>query len=449
MRAGRDAGWGAEGPRRAVHMAVGLLAFLLRYLSPAQAALLAASALLFNRLVLPRLAPRLFRPGELGAPWKSGILLYPVAVLALVLLFHGRMEVAAAAWGILAGGDGAAGLVGTRFGRRRLAWNSVKTVEGSAGFLAGALLYGWPLLVWMGVSPARAFLVALPASLFAAFIESLPWRLDDNLTVPILAALFLNGLLQVDPAWLSAPSAPLPGLAVRGAAVNLLLAVLFRRLRLVTRSGTIAGFLIGTLTFTFVSWQGFLVLMAFFVLGSAATRLGRRRKIRAGTAQETRSARHALANCGVSVYLAFLAAATGEPAGWLLAFVCAHATAAFDTVSSEVGQAWGGRPFLITTLRRVPAGTNGAVSVVGTLAGLAGALLIAGLACALGLLEFGRIWVVLAAAFVGSTADSYLGATLEARGLMDNEAVNFSNTLVGALAGLGLAALAAALPWRV
>ncbi|MGH9796636.1 MAG: DUF92 domain-containing protein, partial [Candidatus Polarisedimenticolia bacterium] len=364
------------------------------------------------------------------------------------VLFHDRMEVAAAAWGILAGGDGAAGLIGTRFGRRRLPWNPVKTAAGSAGFLAGALLYGWPLLVWMGLSPVRALLMTLPACLFAAFIESLPWRLDDNLTVPILAALFLNGLLQVDSSWLTDASGPLPGLAARAAAVNLLLAVLFHRLRLVTRSGTIAGFLIGTLTFTFAAWQGFLVLLAFFVLGTAATRLGRRRKARAGTAHETRSARHALANCGVSVYLAFLAAATGEPAGWLLAFVCAYATAAFDTVSSEIGQAYGGRPFLITTFRRVPAGTNGAVSVVGTLAGLTGALLIGGLACALGLLEIGRLWIALAAAFVGSTADSYLGATLEARGLMDNEAVNFSNTLVGALTGLGLAALAAALPWR-
>ncbi|MGH9796797.1 MAG: hypothetical protein ACRD5D_01420, partial [Candidatus Polarisedimenticolia bacterium] len=87
MRPGRDAGWGADGPRRAVHMAVGLLAFLLRFLTPAQAVLLAATALLFNLLVLPRVAARLFRPGELRTPWTSGIVLYPVAVLALVVLF--------------------------------------------------------------------------------------------------------------------------------------------------------------------------------------------------------------------------------------------------------------------------------------------------------------------------------------------------------------------------
>jgi uncharacterized protein (TIGR00297 family) len=150
----------------------------------------------------------------------------------------------------------------------------------------------------------------------------------------------------------------------------------------------------------------------------------------------------------VGVYLAVLAAGAGTPAPFLLAFVCAYATAAFDTVSSEVGQAFGGRPVLITTLRRVPPGTDGAVSFIGTLAGAAAALLVAGLAAALGLLAPERLGIVALAAFVGSTADSVLGATLEARGLMDNEAVNFSNTLIGALAGMGLLAIAtAAGPW--
>jgi uncharacterized protein (TIGR00297 family) len=168
---------------------------------------------------------------------------------------------------------------------------------------------------------------------------------------------------------------------------------------------------------------------------------------RAGVAQDkrgARSARHALANCGVAVYLAFVAAASQEAGLFVLAFVCAYATAAFDTISSEIGQAWGGRPVLITTLRTVPIGTDGAVSWLGTLAGAAAAAAVAVIAGAIGLLPQGLVGLVTLAAFVGSTADSYLGATLEAKGLMDNEAVNFSNTLVGALAGIVLAALSAA-----
>src|SRR6185503_19953514 len=46
------------------------------------------AAVLFNLLALPRLAPSIFREGERGAPWRSGIVIYPIAVLLLVILFH-------------------------------------------------------------------------------------------------------------------------------------------------------------------------------------------------------------------------------------------------------------------------------------------------------------------------------------------------------------------------
>lgn len=438
---GRQAG--GEGARRLVHVGVGGLAFLLKYLSPLQAAALAGGAIVFNRYLLPRLGGRvLFRSGELQSPWRSGILLYPTAVLLLVVLFHNRMEVAAAAWVLMASGDAAAGWWGRLAGRTPLPWNPRKTLAGSAAFVVASALMVTAILAWMGRSPAEAALLAVPVCLFGAFVESLPWRLDDNLTVPLLSALFLGGLLQIDPARLGAAAPDLARNALAGGLVNVAIAVVFRRLGAVTRSGMIAGWIIGTLTWTFTGWRGFAVLMAFFLLGTACTRLGLRRKERAGIAQETRSARHALANCGVAVYLGCLAAGSGEPTAFLLAFACAYATAAFDTVSAEIGEAFGGRPILITTLRAVPPGTNGAVSWAGTIAGLAAALVVAWVAAGLGLVSWSRVWIVLVAAFVGSTADSVLGATLEARGLMDNQTVNFSNTLIGALTGIGLLALA-------
>src|SRR5206468_12688682 len=130
-----------------------------------------------------------------------------------------------------------------------------------------------------------------------------------------------------------------------GVAWNAMLAVVFRRSRAVDRSGMVAGFAVGVLTFTLAGWRGFVVLVSFFVLGSATTRFGLRRKERLGIAQEkkgARSARHALANCGVALFLAVLVAAARTPETFALAYVCAYATAAFDTVSSEIGRAFGG-----------------------------------------------------------------------------------------------------------
>ena len=436
-----------EGRRRLVHFSMGGLAFLLKYLTLPQASLCAGGAVLFNRFLLPRIGPGLFRPAEEKHPWRSGIVIYPIAVLVLLVLFGDRMEVAAAGWVIMAAGDAAAGYFGRRYGGRSLPWNRGKSWAGSGAFVFASTAASWAVLAWMGRRPVEAALLAVPTGFFAAFVEALPWRLDDNLTVPILGSLFLRGLLEVSPQHLLATAPALRDAFVAGALANLALAWAFGRLRLVDRSGAVAGFLVGLLTWTFAGWRGYLILTAFFALGSGATRLGRRRKERAGVAQEkhgARSARHALANCGVAVFLGLLLAASPFPGVFVLAFVCAYATAAFDTVSSEIGQAYGGRPVLITTLRAVPVGTNGAVTWIGTLAGLAASLIVAGLASATGFLSSDLVGIVSVAAFIGSTADSILGATLETRGLMDNDAVNFSNTLIGALSGIGIAALVAA-----
>ncbi|HEX9426918.1 MAG TPA: DUF92 domain-containing protein [Candidatus Polarisedimenticolia bacterium] len=436
----------SERSRKLVHAGAGALAFLLRDLEPWQAIGCALVAVFFNRFVLRALGGgRLFRGDERRHPWSSGIVIYPFSVLLLLVLFRNRMEVAAAAWGVLAAGDAAAGAFGRWRGRRALPWNHRKTMEGSVAFAIAAGVAAAVLLIWMGRPPLQATALAIPTALFAAVIESLPWRLDDNLTVPLLAALFLRGLLEVRPAALRAAAPELGGALLWGAALNLLLGIIARRLGTVDRSGMIAGVVIGSLTWTFLGWRGFLMLAIFFALGSACTRVGYRHKAGAGIAQEkkgARSAAHAIANCAVAVFFALLVVSAAAPAPFLIGFVCAYATAAFDTVSSEIGQAYGGRPILITTLRSVPTGTDGAISWTGTFAGLLAAAVVAGSARATGLIGPGVPGLVLAAAFLGATADSFLGATLERRGLMDNHAVNFSNTLVGALAGVGLAALA-------
>jgi len=92
---------------------MGGFAFLLRYLTPPQAAGCAALALLFNLFLLHRVTRRtLLRDHEREEPFSLGIALYPAAVLALVIVFHDRLELAAAGWGLIAFGDGMATVAG-------------------------------------------------------------------------------------------------------------------------------------------------------------------------------------------------------------------------------------------------------------------------------------------------------------------------------------------------
>src|SRR5437763_1561316 len=114
--------------RKITHMGVGLIAFSLRFLGPFYSAILAAAALAFNLFLLPRIGGRqLWREAEHAAGAALGIVLYPFCVLLLILIFYQRLEIAAAAWGILAFGDGMTAVAGMSLGRRKLPWNPGKS----------------------------------------------------------------------------------------------------------------------------------------------------------------------------------------------------------------------------------------------------------------------------------------------------------------------------------
>jgi uncharacterized protein (TIGR00297 family) len=166
-------------------------------------------------------------------------------------------------------------------------------------------------------------------------------------------------------------------------------------------------------------------LIALFVLTFAATRYGRKKKEARGLA-EARSGRRAsqvVANLGVAALCASV--------GWYGGCLAALAEATADTVSSEVGQAIGGPTWLITKFRRVLAGRDGGVSVSGTLAGAVGAGLVV-LVGLPGLVRWRDGVVVFVCACAGLAFDSLLGATLEERGWVGNDLVNFCSTLFAA-----------------
>ena len=166
-------------------------------------------------------------------------------------------------------------------------------------------------------------------------------------------------------------------------------AALAYALGMVSRSGALGGLLVGTIVYACLGPRGFAVLALFVVGGSLLTRLGYRSKQRAGTAQEhggRRGARNALANCAVAVLCAILARATDSDL-FITAFVASLGAAFADTSESEIGQLLSRAPRLITTLRKVPPGTDGAISLPGTLAGITAACLTATLALTLGLLD--------------------------------------------------------------
>jgi uncharacterized protein (TIGR00297 family) len=244
--------------------------------------------------------------------------------------------------------------------------------------------------------------------------------------------------------------------------LNLGLGTLAFALGLVNRAGYLGGMLVGILTYMGTGWQGYIVLWLFFAVGTAVSKFGHAKKASWGGAQEEkgrRGAKHALANCAVGVLLS-LGAYVFEQNGMLFwcmlmraGMVGAFATALSDTTSNELGQLYGKHPFLPTNFKAVPVGTEGAISVEGTLIGILASGLMAGLGFFLpglikgGTLDFGPWQIapaVVIGAFVGSMLESYIGATLGQKNIIGNEAMNFTNTLVGAAVTMGVFYLLAA-----
>jgi uncharacterized protein (TIGR00297 family) len=182
-------------------------------------------------------------------------------------------------------------------------------------------------------------------------------------------------------------------------------------------------------------------LLALFLLTHAATRFGRHRKETLGIAEakQGRRASQVAANLGVAVLASIPFSATqifsllfhAEHFA-LIPMVAALAEATADTVSSELGQVLGGEPRLLTTLQRVPAGTDGAISVAGTLTGCLAAAIVTGVAALVLPLRGADALVAFGSAVFGLFFDSLLGAVAERRGWVNNDAVNFLSTLAAA-----------------
>lgn len=255
---------------------------------------------------------------------------------------------------------------------------------------------------------------------------------------PTFPLFFLAQLASAAPLWQ-------PWLV--GALLNALLLAVAWSLpkKLLTPAGYLHAWVLGVLVWGCLGWAGYGVVMVYFLVGSGATRIGMARKEAAGIAEARSGARgpenvwgSALVGAICALVAWGMAAGGSSMApGWvpllLLGYVSSFSTKLSDTMASEVGKAYGQRTFLITTFKPVPAGTEGAVSLEGTLAGGVGAAIIALAGWGVGLMPLSGVGICLGAAFLATNAESLIGATLQTRwDWLTNEQVNILNTAIGA-----------------
>lgn len=412
----------AEVTRKIVHILTGVLVAMTPFMVQSKWPLVVLG-ILFSAIDYIAIRYGLLQGMHGTFRYTYGTVFYPIAVVVLTLLLwdqHKTIYVCAIL--ILAISDAAAAIVGERL-RRPIFLKfgpDTKTLQGStAMFLSTFLIVIFCLTVLpqdisdLGIG--RIVGIAMVVAVISTVCEAISLQGSDNLTVPLGAAFAMHYMLnqsQVD--------VMIFGL---GMVFALFVAIVSYRLRFLSQSGAMGTFLLGVLVFGVGRWNFALPILTFFVLSSLLSKLGKKRKSKLLSVFEKGGVRdlgQVLANGGIAGLLVIFWYFFQSDLFYVL-FVAALAAVTADTWATEIGVMSKAAPRSILTLKSVPMGTSGGITLVGTLGAAAGATIVGlvGLLAAprhsSAIMSLPALYVVIFSGLVASFVDSLLGATVQAQ----------------------------------
>ncbi len=387
-----------------------------------------------------------------------GTVYYPISLLILVIASAALKMPYLGALGILimGYGDGLAGLIGKKYGKRKLVRN--KSVVGSTTMFIVSLIISYIILSWF--APEFTIIGSILIAVGATFIELVTPKGIDNITVPLGSSLILYAIISVG-------GQPIFINLIIGFAISELVAVAAYFRKSLDSSGVIAATIVGTTIYAFAGLIAWSTLILFFISSSIITQFKKYNKIKL-SAEYIKSARNykqVLASGLIPAILSLIFFITKSEV-ILLTAISSIAVSCADTWASEIGVLNKGQTVSIATLKPIKKGESGGVSILGSIAALAGAFMIALVYTASRYTDTGKsvqiLFMITFIGFVGSFIDSILGAKLQlkyidfktklitessesnghankkASGLrfINNDMVNFISSLLSALIAL-------------
>ncbi len=408
-------GWDRTISRKAVHLIVGLSICSAPWIFVSKIPLIILSSLF---IVINYWAIRTRHLTGIHLNDQSyGTVYYPISILLLdILLWPAYKILFVLAALIMVVADAMAALVGNNFASKfYVFYEERKSIPGSITmFITSVILLfaGTQLLIVQNLG--QNLLLAILVGIVVTAAELISRRGSDNLSVPLIAALFLYGFL---------------GPAAEGMRLQLSLGIILAgmvamvsyRFHFLKMNGAVVTFLLGSIIFGFGGIKYTIPILVFFILSSLLSRVGRRRKTEMESSFEKSGVRdmsQVLANGGIAgILMIFIFILQRDD--WYPVYLVAVAAATADTWATEIGIFSRSRPRLITNFKQVAAGYSGAISILGSLAAVCGStvILLAGLYF---LRDFGQwqaaiIWSVIGCGVLGSFIDSYIGATVQAQ----------------------------------
>jgi uncharacterized protein (TIGR00297 family) len=365
-----------------------------------------------------------------------GIALFPFSFLVLWLVL-GKQNPALVVIPmlVLTFSDAAAAIAGSIWGEKRYnVSGDEKSFVGSMTFIlvtvfclfflpsvpAFANLPGWNdpfALLGMG----ERLILALAIGITGALAEGSTSGGWDNVSVPLT----VSWLVVVWPG----KSFLFIGTLVGVMALLAIMAVLAFRKNWLDAGGAVSAWLLGLIIWTEGGWKAILLVGVFFITGSLLSKLKSKHNRSDAKKGKPRDYMQVLCNGGIAACCLVCANLFNLPEGEIyILYAVSVGVSTADTWSSELGVYFHGKVVDIVGFKPIPTGVSGGISWQGTLAGAAGAGLIAFLAHCVG---WGFAWYIFLFGFAGMLLDSLLGSLFQAKYLIKG---NFSDTpnLIGA-----------------
>ena len=223
-----------------------------------------------------------------------------------------------------------------------------------------------------------------------------------------------------------------------GFCINFILIYIFCKIPLMTKGGWINAGILGTILWACLSWQGWMSVVIYLLFGSLVTKIGFKFKKEQGIAEKRdgrRGPENVWGSAATGLFLAIMTKlnATNE-AMFKIGFAASFAAKLADTFGSEIGKRFGKDTYLITSLKKVERGTEGGVSIEGTLASIFGSIFMALVMLRLSIISTKSHFIVVAVSgFLATLSESIIGAKFQNKYKLSNELVNAIQTSISAV----------------
>ena len=398
--------WSTHANRIIIHITVGIAVSLTPHIftTSLQPALLALIFFLINLISYKNKILNSFH--SIGRV-SYGTIFFPLSFLLIAIPFWDYPIHITISLMLLAIADPIAAIVGKNINRpvSYTILTDKKTVQGSVAMFICSMIIIFILSKYFFQDWDLDFQIvaAISIGLAVTMAEAISYKGSDNLTIPIIAFLFIELFNQINKNGL------IIDYFLFVALIFLILFISYKR-KYLSISGFIGAVIMAILLYGFGGSSYIYPLVVFFIISSILSHF---KEDKFEIKKSNRNISQVYANGGVALFICIINYFYYHDLMYPC-FLASVAAANSDTWGTELGIISNKTPIDIISRREIAPGTSGGITLIGTIGSILGSLVI-GLVGHFFYISFNLLLLVIISGFLSSIIDSILGSTIQAR----------------------------------